>query len=71
MFRLPLPFLGTPRQDSIELEPVRRERLSPAEFLEVLDSDRGRIASSNYVAPRLGDNHFGYFEVEYDRPIYR
>lgn len=71
-FRLPLPFLGSSApDDGIELEPVHRERLSPAEFLQTVQSDRDNIKSTTFVTPRLGDNHFGYFEVEYDTPIYK
>ena len=71
-FPLPFPFTGDMSPDDfLQFEPVRRERLSPAEFLEALNSDRDNIESSHFVAPQLGDDHFGYFEVEYRNPVYR
>jgi hypothetical protein len=73
-FRIPLPFLGASDPGStaeIELEPVRRERLGPAEFLHALESDSDNIQSASFISPKLGDDHFGYFEVEYDNPVYR
>lgn len=71
-FRLSFPFLGSSEpQGSIELEPVERERMSPAGFLSTLESDPDKIESSSFIPPRLGDDHFGYFEVEYRTPVYR
>lgn len=71
-FRLPLPFTGESQPTStLDLEPVMRERLSPSEFLSVLESKQDRVKSSNFVPPKLGDDHFGYFEVEYDEPVYK
>lgn len=72
--RIPLPFFGvsdTGNTTEIELEPIRRERLGPADFLDVLESDSENIQSASFVSPRLGDDHFGYFEVKYRKPIYR
>lgn len=71
-FRLPIPFLGSSEtEESIQLKPVERERMSPTGFLATLESDADNIKSSSFIPPRLGDNHFGYFEVEYRNPIYR
>lgn len=71
-FRLPLPFTSQPEPASkLELKPVTRERLSPGEFLRVLDSKREQIESSTFVPPKFGDDHFGYFEVEYSDPVYK
>lgn len=71
-FRLPLPFFEERTPDNrLQLEPVREERMGPAEFLEVLESNPDNIKSSSFVAPRLGENHFGYFEVEYRFPVYK
>lgn len=71
-FNLKLPFLGDSEpQGTIELKPVERERMSPAGFLATLESNADNIESSSFIPPRLGDDHFGYFEVEYRNPIYR
>jgi len=71
-FSLSLPFLeGPDSQESIELEPVEQERMSPSGFLKALESNADDIESSSFIPPRLGDDHFGYFEVKYRNPIYR
>lgn len=71
-FRVPLPFFGDQSAGSdVHLEPVTKERLGPAEFLARLEESPERIESSSFVAPSLGDEHFGYFEVEYSNPIYK
>lgn len=71
-FRLPLPFVESEDpSDELRFEPVRKEQLGPAEFLRALDKRRGQIESSTFVMPSLGDDHFGYFEVEYTDPVYR
>lgn len=71
-FRLPPLFQSNETEGrDLLLEPVKREYLSPIEFLKLLESDRDRVKSSTFVPPRLEDNHFGYFDVEYDRPIYK
>jgi len=74
MFSFSLPPLfpsSEAEPQEMHLEPVFREQMAPHEFLQLLQSDTSRIKSSTFVPPRLGDNHFGYFEVEYDRPVYK
>lgn len=73
MFSLPSLFRSKPerKNSSVNLEPVTREYLTSVEFLELIESDPERIESSTFVAPRLGDMHFGYFEVEYRDPVYK
>jgi hypothetical protein len=69
--RLPLPFTSDEEPSSLHLEPTRKERMTPAQFLQTLRADDDNIRSSSFVAPRLGDDHFGYFEVEYEKPVYK
>jgi len=71
-FRLPPLFSSSEVEDrEVQLEPVTREKLSPVEFLQLLDSDKELIKSSRFISPRLGDDNFGYFDVEYERPVYK
>ena len=44
--------------------------MTPAQFLQAVRSDGDNIQSASFVAPHLGDDHFGYFEVEYENPFY-
>jgi hypothetical protein len=69
-FRLPLPFTGDDEPSSLKLEPTQKERMTPAQFLQAVRSDGDNIQSASFVAPHLGDDHFGYFEVEYENPFY-
>jgi hypothetical protein len=52
------------------MQPVERERVGPGQYLE-LESDPDRVESASFVPPKLGDDHFGYFEVEYRTPVYK
>lgn len=71
-FRLPLPFLDQqePTQ-SLHLQPIEREQMGPAQFLDLLKRDSDRVESTTFISPKLGDDHFGYFEVEYRDPVYK
>lgn len=55
----------------IEFTPVKREVLSPAEFLRLSKDRPHSIARSRFVAPKFGSKGFGGFEVEYDVPQLR
>ena len=59
------------RKSEVYLNPVERERLSPSEFIETVNRRSEDIRTTSYVPPKLGDDHFGYFEVEYDSPVYK
>ena len=59
------------RKSEVHLNPVERERLSPSEFIETVNSRSEDIRTTSYVSPKLGEDHFGYFEVEYDPPVYK
>jgi hypothetical protein len=70
-----IPFLSSDSKeasatDEIQLIPVERERLTPAQFLRTMRERRDLVESSSYNPPQLGDDHFGYFDVEYREPIY-
>lgn len=74
MFSLPLPFQKAERQPqtkSISLEPVEAEAVTPTQFLQLIKEKPDRIESSRFIAPRLEDDHFGYFEIEYKAPVYK
>lgn len=51
------------------LVPKRVERLSPGDFVVLVDEQRSNIASSRFVAPRIGSKGFGSFEVRYKVPV--
>lgn len=51
------------------LVPKRVERLSPGDFVTLVDEQRSNIASSRFVAPRIGGKGFGSFEVRYKVPV--
>jgi len=57
-------------QSSIELTPTSSQILSPDQFADLCERDPTNIEHSNYVAPSIGDDHFGYFRVELRRPLY-
>lgn len=55
----------------VSLQPIEHETLSPEGFLETLDDRREQIESSRFVPPKLGDDHFGYVEVDYKQPVFK
>lgn len=59
------------RKSELTLSPTERERQSPSEFIETVNRRSENIRTTSYVPPKLGDEHFGYFEVEYDVPVYK
>jgi hypothetical protein len=61
----------TTLSSEVDLTPLNREYLTPSEFLEAVDRVPDQIHNASFVAPRLGDDHFGYFEVEYETPVYK
>lgn len=50
------------------LEPVRREVLTPTEFKRLLKESPDLIARSRFLAPTMGKNNFGGFDVQYTVP---
>ncbi len=53
---------------TIDLTPVKRETLSPAEFLSLAKQRPHTIFRSRFIAPTVGGRDFGGFEVEYTIP---
>ena len=49
--------------------PVRREVVSPADFLRISKDKPYLIAHSRFIAPALGQRDFGRFEVQYTVPV--
>ena len=41
----------------------KTDAVSPEEFLELLETDESDIESAEFIPPKLGDKHFGYFLV--------
>lgn len=44
------------------------ERVSPEAFLDILETRQSELKSFEFVPPRLGDKHFGYFRIEWKWP---
>jgi hypothetical protein len=53
----------------IDLTPVRREVVSPQEYLRLTKESPHLIAKSRFVTPSVGRGDFGKFEVEYSVPL--
>ncbi|MEQ5178932.1 MULTISPECIES: hypothetical protein [Proteus] len=51
------------------LEPIKSKKVSPSEYLEIIQSHTDNIERVEYVAPKLGDNNFGAFKVTYRTPV--
>ena len=54
-----------------ELSPVRREVVTPQEYLRLTREQPHLIARSRFVAPGIGRPDFGGFEVQYSVPLYK
>jgi hypothetical protein len=55
----------------IDLSPIRREVVSPAEFLRLSKERPHLIARSRFITPVIGRRDFGRFEVHYTVPVYK
>lgn len=55
----------------VDFSPVRQETVSAKEFLRLSTESPHLIARSRYVAPTIGRNDFGRFEVRYSIPIFK
>lgn len=53
---------------TVELVAVKREVLSPKDYIELSRSKPTQIKHATYVTPRIGKPGFGAFEVEYHNP---
>jgi len=58
-------------RNDIPMRMVESEQLSPQEFLNIAEEEPTRIKSSNFVPPKLGENHFGYVRIEYRKPVFK
>lgn len=56
---------------SIELTPVKNEKVSAQRFARIAKEQPHNIARSRFVPPRIGANDFGSFEIEYRTPMLR
>ncbi|MDD9797911.1 MAG: hypothetical protein OXT03_02205 [Alphaproteobacteria bacterium] len=46
------------------------ETVSAEEFLKILETRRHTIESTRFIPPKLGDKHFGKFEIKRRVPYY-
>ena len=53
----------------IDVSPIREETVSAKEFLRLSTESPHLIARSRYVAPTIGRQDFGRFEVRYTVPM--
>lgn len=53
---------------TLDFEKSQPERISPEKFLEILETRQSDLDSFEFVPPRLGDKHFGYFRVQWKWP---
>ena len=45
--------------------PVKTERVSAQEYLTISTQQKTNIAKARFIAPKVGDRSFGFFEIEY------
>ena len=67
MLRRNLPSQSDKKQ-ILDFAASEAERVSPEAFLEILERRQSELKSFEFVPPRLGDKHFGYFRIEWKWP---
>lgn len=53
---------------TINMVVIKKEVLSPSEFLHIHKTKPGVFKTAEFVAPKIGGKGFGAFEVEYRTP---
>jgi hypothetical protein len=53
---------------TLDFEKSQPDRVSPETFLEILETRQSDLQSFEFVPPRPGDKHFGYFRVSWKWP---
>lgn len=53
---------------TLQLVAVKRQTISPKEYLELSQNRPSEIKRATYVSPRIGKPGFGSFDVEYRTP---
>lgn len=53
---------------TLDFSPGEPERVSPTEFLKIIQTRQLELKSFEFVPPRLGDKYFGYFRIEWKWP---
>jgi hypothetical protein len=66
-----LTVLRKEKKKTIDLVPVRRELVSPGEFLRFTEEERRKISRTIITPAKLGSKHFGGLWVEYHDPIFK
>jgi len=59
---------NTSIRGTVEMVVVKKEVLSPQDFLRAHNSKPESIKTASFVPPRIGQRGFGAFEVEYRHP---
>lgn len=55
----------------IDVTPVLVEKVSTKEYLRLMKTSERNIKRSTFIPPKLGDKHFGRFEIEYKYPVFK
>lgn len=55
----------------VDILPVKKERLSPQDFLSLVNTNPSMIKKSRPVFHSLGSRDFLSFDVDYSRPLYK
>lgn len=53
----------------VDVSPVKRENVTPKEYLKLAEHSPHLIARARFAPPRPGGKGFGTFEVEYSVPV--
>ncbi|MBA3009719.1 MAG: hypothetical protein KKF12_12275 [Proteobacteria bacterium] len=55
----------------IDLKLIKRKKISPNRYLKLSAKEKGNIEKCSFVAPKLGESGFGFFEIILKRPVYQ
>lgn len=59
------------KNNKIETRSFTTETLSPKKYLEIHDKKRSSIKDVKFIRPKLGDNHFGKFQITFKHKIFK
>lgn len=58
--------------DQIKVKyPIKTEILSPSQYLEMNISEKRNVQSVKVIPPKLGEDHYGKFEVTYKSCVWK
>ncbi len=55
---------------ALDIRALSTRTLSPGRYVAMTRADKATVKSTEIVAPKLGDVHFGRIRVRYNTPIY-